>query len=162
VTQRCIARLGSYLVLVAFLSGCALIAPSHHRTEEYTPFFAAVSAGNLVEVQQDIDANPALIRATEWDSATPLHDAVGQNHQEVAQYLLGRGAQIDAKTKDGLTPLHMAAQNGNVPIIELLIRNGATLNPVDAKGWTPLDRAMKWDHPEAARVLSQHGAVAGR
>jgi ankyrin len=144
-------------VLTVYVSGCALISPSRHATEDYTPFFAAVSAGDLAEVKRDVEATPALVKATEWDNATPLHDAVGQNHQEVAAYLLDKGAPINAVTKDGLTALHMAAQNGNIPIIELLIKKGAALNVVDAKGWTPLDRATKWDHPDAATFLSEHG-----
>lgn len=150
-------EIASYLVVLCFISGCALLVPSHHTTEEYTPFFAAVSAGNLSEVQQDISANPALVRATEWDNATALHDAVGQNQREVAAYLLERGALVDARTKGGLTPLHMAAQNGNIPIIELLISHGAAINAVDGKGWTPLARAIKWGHAEAARFLTDHG-----
>jgi len=152
-----ITEVAAYLIVVCFVSSCSLLVPSHHTTEEYTPFFAAVSAGNLAEVQQDISTDPALVRAMEWDNATALHDAVGQNHPDVAAYLLDKGAQVNAKTKDGLTPLHMAAQNGNIPIIELLISRGATINAIDSKGWTPLARAIKWEHPEAARALTEHG-----
>jgi ankyrin repeat protein len=154
--HRCSALL-SYVALAAFLSGCALVVPSHHRTEDYTPLFAAASAGNLGEVSREVDANPALVSEKEWDDATPLHDAVGQNHQDVASYLLDKGAQIDAVTKDGLTALHMAAQNGYLPMIELLVARGAAINPLDAKGWTPTDRASKWDHPEATTWLKAHG-----
>jgi ankyrin repeat protein len=99
-----------------------------------------VSAGDLGEVKREVEANPALVGATEWDNATPLHDAVGQNRQDVASYLLEKGAQIDAVTNDGLTPLHIAAQNGAVPMMELLVARGAAINPVDAKGWTPVER----------------------
>jgi ankyrin repeat protein len=152
-----ISRLAVCFILLAYVSGCAIFSPSHHATEDYTPFFAAVSAGDLTEVKRDVEATPALVKATEWDNATPLHDAVGQNRKDVAAYLLDKGAQINAVTKDGLTPLHMAAQNGNIPMIVLLIENGAAVNAEDAKGWTPLDRASKWEHPDAAAFLSEHG-----
>jgi ankyrin repeat protein len=162
VIQKYFARLAACVVLATLVTGCALFVPSHNSTEEYTPFFAAASAGNLAEVQQDVSANPDLVKAIEWDNATALHDAVGQNHKDMAAYLLDKGAKVDAVTKDGLTPLHLAAQNGNIPIIELLIQRGAPLNALDAKGWTPLDRASKWDHPDAVNVLRKDGGHEGR
>jgi ankyrin repeat protein len=54
----------------------------------------------------------------------------------------------------------MAAQNGNIEIITLLLERGAKIDAVDKKGWTPLDRAVKWDHPDAAEFLRQHGVSA--
>jgi len=149
------------LVLVTIYGGCALIAPSHQRTEDYTPVFAAASGGDLSTLKKDVDADPTLLRATEWDNATLLHDAVQQNHLDAATYLLDKGADINAVTRDGLTPLHMAAQNGNIGIITSLLGRGAKIDPVDAKGWTPLDRAINWGHPDAAELLRRHGAHAG-
>jgi len=54
----------------------------------------------------------------------------------------------------------MAAQNGDIAMITLLLEPGrkTKIDPVDSKGWTPLDRAVKWDHPDAAEFLKQHGA----
>jgi|SRR6185437_11005895 len=147
-----------WLVLATLSSGCGFYVPSHQRTEDYTPVFAAASGGDLVTLKKDVDADPRLVKATEWDNATLLHDAVQQNHQEAAAYLLDKGADINAVTQDGLTPLHMAAQNGNIAIITLLLERGAKINPVDAKGWTPLDRASNWSHPDAVEFLRKHGA----
>ena len=120
--------------------------------------FAAAAGGDLPTVREAVGKDPYLVKATEWDNATLLHDAVGQNHQEVSAYLLDKGAEVNAVTADGLTPLHMAAQNGNLDIIKLLLERGAKIDAIDSKGWTPLDRAVKWDHPGAADFLRQHGA----
>ena len=146
------------------ISGCALVVPSNHRTEEYTPVFAAATRGDLAAVRAAVEKDPSLLRATEWERATLLHDAVDHKRQEVAKYLLDRGVDANATTTQGLTPLHMAAQNGDVPMIALLLAAGRTtrINPVDARGWTPLDRAVKWKHPEAATFLIAHGAHAGK
>jgi len=56
--------------------------------------------------------------------------------------------------------LHLA-QNGNIEIVILLLDRKAIINPVDSKGWTPLDRANKWQHPDAAEFLKQHGGHEG-
>jgi ankyrin repeat protein len=157
-----------YHVILCFavatlISGCALVTSSNHRTEDYTPVFAAATGGELPVVREAVDKDPSLVKATEWDNATLLHDAVGQKHQNVAVYLLDKGADVNAVTKDGLTPLHMAAQNGDIAMMTLLLEPGrmAKIDPVDSKGWTPLDRAVNWDHPDAAQFLKQRGAHGG-
>jgi ankyrin repeat protein len=150
-----------YLALLVALSplfgGCNLFTSSDHRTEDYTPVFAAAAAGDLATVRQAVDNNPTLVKVTEWDSATLLHDAVQQNHLDVAKYLLDHRADVNALTADGLSPLHMAAQNGDIDLIQLLLERGAKIDALDSKGWTPLDRAEKWGHQDAAEFLKQRG-----
>lgn len=146
-----------WFALAPLLGGCALVLPSQYRTEDYTPVVAAATGGDLATLQRALDKDPALINAREWGNATLLHDSVGQNHLDVAKYLLNKGADANAVTQDGLTALHMAAQNGNIAIIALLLERGAKINPVDSKGWTPLDRAMKWGHADAAKFLRRRG-----
>ena len=150
------------LTLSTLSNGCGLVVPSHHRTEEYTPVFAAATGGDLSAVQQAVEKDPNLVKATEWENATLLHDAVIQNHIDLAKYLLEKGADINAVKTDGVTALHIAARNGNIEMIRLLLQSGATINVVDERGWTPLDRAQKWGHQDAAEFLKQHGGHEGR
>jgi ankyrin repeat protein len=153
-------RLHQLVILVAIsllANGCGLFTPSHHRTEDYTVVCADATAGNIAAVETEIKNDPSVIKANGWDGETLLHLAVGQNHKELTDVLLKDGADVNALTTDKLTPLHMAAQNGNIEIITLLLNKGANINPVDSKGWTPLDRAIKWEHPEAADFIKQHG-----
>lgn len=146
-------------VFFTLTPGCSLLTSSNHNTTQYTPVFADASAGNLQAVKAAVDADPSVLKATEWDGATLLHIAVGQNQTDMAAFLLDRGADVNAITQDRLTPLHMASQNGNISIIQLLLDHKAKINPVDSKGWTPLDRANMWRHTEAAAFLRQHGAI---
>lgn len=149
------------LAVCLIVSGCNLVLPSHHPVADYAPVFAAAEAGDLATVKNAVDTDPQIVGSTEWDGKTLLHDAVEQNHADVAVFLLDRGAQVNAVSTDGLTPLHIAAQNGNIPIIQLLLARGSHINAVDEKGWTPLDRAVKWDHPDAATFLLKEGAHSG-
>ena len=144
-------------LLLLLSSGCDLFTSSHHKIEDYTPVFADAQAGKLEAIKADVEKDRSVLTAKEWDDATLLHLAVGQNHKELAEYLLDAGADVNALTKDKLTPLHMAAQNGNLEIVKLLIDRKAKINPVDSKGWTPSDRAVKWGHPDVAEFLKQHG-----
>jgi ankyrin repeat protein len=149
------------IMLFIALSGCGLFMRSEPGPViAYTEVVAAATAGDVSKVQAALDRDPRLIRKTEWDGATLLHDAVGHKEEPMAAFLLSRGAEVNARTSSGLTPLHMAAQNGDIPIIRLLLDHHARLNPVDGKGWTPLDRAVKWRHPEAAEFLRARGGKA--
>ena len=141
--------------------GCATIFSSQHRTEDYTPVFASATAGDVATVQTEVQKDPSLITATEWDHATLLHAAVQENHQALADLLLKEGGDVNAVTDDGLTPLHMAAQNGNIGIARILLQNKANINALDSMRWTPLDRAEKWDHPQTAAFLRRCGAKNG-
>jgi ankyrin repeat protein len=145
------------LVFAVLQSGCCLFAPSHHRIKDYKPVFADASAGNIEAIRRTVATDPAVLTAREWDDATLLHLAVGQNHKDLTEFLLDRGADVNALTTDRLTPLHMAAQNGNLEIVQLLLRKKAKIDAVDSKGWTPLDRARKWRHPEVTDFLIREG-----
>jgi ankyrin repeat protein len=145
------------LIVTAFQSGGCFFAPSHHRIEDYKPVFAAASAGDIDAVRKAFESDRTVLTAREWDEATLLHVAVGQNHKELTEFLLDKGTDVNALTKDRLTPLHMAAQNGNLEIVQLLLSRNAKIDAVDSQGWTPLDRARKWRHPGLANFLTQQG-----
>ena len=82
-------------VLATLVGACALVSPSNHRTEDYTPVFAAATGGDLSAVRLAVDKDPSLLQAIEWDRATLLHDAVGHDRLDVAAYLLGKGADVN-------------------------------------------------------------------
>lgn len=159
-----IRRLYLSVLLVALvgLVRCAgVLTPSHHETAQYSAAFAAASAGDIPTLRRDVDADPGLLKATEWEGRTLLHDATDKSQLATVKYLLDRGSDINAITSDGRTALHMAAQRGDIAMITLLVSRGATINKRDANGWTPLDRAIKWNRTEAATVLRAHGAYSG-
>lgn len=154
-------RLSLALLAVAFLAGCCIIGGARHPIEDYTPVFAAAERGDLDIVERAVAGDPGVVRRTEMEGQTLLHDAAGHGRTAVVQYLLQAGADPNARTSDGLTPLAMAATNGEAAVVQLLLQWHADINAVDSKGWTPLDRAEKWQHAELAQLLVAHGAVHG-
>jgi ankyrin repeat protein len=151
------------LISLCLLAACTngLITPSQHSTEQYSNAFAAASSGDVKSLRAEIDKDPSVLKATEWDQRTLLDDAVDKSQIEAVKFLLDQGSDVNAVTTDGRTALHMAAQNGDLPIMTLLLARGAKINSVDAKHWTPLDRATKWGHAAAAAYLRAQGGRDG-
>ena len=145
------------VALLVSLGGCGTFISSHHNVQAYTPVFAAADGCDLAKVREAVEHDRNLLKATEWDDATLLHDAVGHNCRDLTEYLLDQGADPNAAKTDGVRPLHLAAQRGVLPIVALLLAHGAHINARDSKGWTPLDRSVKWNHTDVAKYLRQHG-----
>jgi ankyrin repeat protein len=120
------------LIVVFTLSGCAgILAPSHHSPEQYSAVFAAASAGDMPTLRRDLEVDPHLLTATEWEGRRLLHDAADKSQLDAVRYLLDLGANINAVTTDGRTALHMAAQRGDIAMITLLRRGAPTFtNPM--------------------------------
>ncbi|KAK2719133.1 uncharacterized protein LOC136037253 isoform X2 [Artemia franciscana] len=69
---------------------------------------------------------------------TPLHEACGKGHLEVAHFLLMCGADVSASAQGGIRPLHEAAEFGNLELVRLLISYGADPNLGTYNGVTPM------------------------
>ena len=87
---------------------------------------------------------------------TPLHVAVKEGHDDMAEYLLCHGADIDFKNTDGNTPLYFAMQFPK--IMKLLIRHGANVNGRNNEGFTPLHIAVSKGKEDAVKVLLKNGS----
>ncbi len=72
------------------------------------------------------------------EGQTPLHLAVIQGEDNIANYLLKEGASVNAKDSSGATALHEAVRYGQTNIVEKLLNAGADVNAQDAMGKTPL------------------------
>lgn len=155
-----VLRLETILVVIGLLvlTGCGLATPSVHKTEDYTPLFAAADACDLAKVRADLERNRTLLKVISWGNTTLLHEAVGHNCNELVVYLLDHGTDPNVRTSDGTTALHMAARRGNITIAALLLQHGAKVNAVDSRNATPLDAAKDWKRTEMVSFLEQHGA----
>jgi len=146
---------------------------------------SAARGGALDEVKALVGEDPSLVHATNEGSPwpTPLHQAAGQGHVEVARWLLDHGA--DARWSGPQTPLHVAWQRANnMEVIRLLVARGAAPSEIfavvylndrdrvvalleaepewvhdrDDAGMTPLHRAAENGQAEVVEALLAHGA----
>jgi ankyrin repeat protein len=117
--------------------------------------------GADVEGGEPADARKgAATRPTDRGSSpgrTPLFDAIGRKHFDVAELLVDRGARVDATNAGGDTPLHVAAAAGEAPV-RLLLRHGAKPEVTDALGVTPLLVAAGYGDVETVKALVEAGA----
>jgi len=102
-------------IAAVLLVGCGPSAPdiSIHK---------AALDGNIVAIKQHLAAGTDV--NAKKDGFTPLHDAAGKGHKEVAELLIAKGADVSAKTDGGLTPLDIAIQRDQTETADLLRKHG--------------------------------------
>ena len=100
------------------------------------------------------------VNAILQEGRTPLHVAVMNNNEKLAELLIKRGANVNAQDDEVWIPLHFAVIRNNLRLADLLIRNGANLNIQNAGGWTPLHFAAHIGNMAMVRLLLSQGADA--
>jgi len=93
------------------------------------------------------------------DIALLAYTAVGNQHVEIAEFLLGAGVDIHARSL-GLTSLHFAANKGHVELAQLFLDHGADVNAVgNMRGTplTPLALAVQAKQEKMATLLKERG-----
>ena len=120
----------------------------------------AAAAGNLARVKEMVGANPELAKSYSPDGFPVLALAVAFGHEEVAQYLRGKGAEINAVATNGTayTALTGAVASGHASIVKWLAQNGADVNYRYAKGHSPLLEAVANGRLDIVKILVAHGA----
>ena len=113
--------------------------------------FSGLAKHLIITHAQDVNAKV-------YDGQTPLHEASGQGHADVAQVLLDYEADINARDNGMWTPLHVASYGGHVKVMQLLVERGAALDEQTDYMSTSLSLASFWGKLEAVRLLLAHGA----
>ncbi|MHC4808164.1 MAG: DUF6263 family protein, partial [Planctomycetota bacterium] len=106
----------------------------------------------LISEGADVNAKERLM---DW---TPLHTAVSNRRQAIAELFIAKGADVNAKEKRGRTPLHLAVNTGQIDAVELLITKGADVNIMEGRGDNALSLAKKRGYTEIVDLLLKHGA----
>jgi hypothetical protein len=145
------------IVLVASLG----LTPTFAAESEKKPtksIHKAVVDGDIDQVKllisEGADVN-AKERLLDW---TPLHTAVSNRRQAIAELFIAKGADVNAKEKRGRTPLHIAVNIGQIDVVELLITKGADVNIMEGRGDNALSLAKKRGYTEIVDLLLKHGA----
>lgn len=118
-----------------------------------TPFISAAARGDVSELGRLLEEG-ADINGQNENGWTALKQAVVNNEQAAAQFLLEAGAKPNIPSFDKKTcPIHNAVRNKNTELVGLLLRHGARVDVIDADGKLPLDYANETNQRDVARQL---------
>jgi ankyrin repeat protein len=149
-----------------------------------TPVMTVSRTGNLEAVSALLTAGANVNARESVRGQTALMWAVGQQHPDVVNLLIGRGADIRARSNvtrrvvrlagaatyagaavaeqdlGGFTPLLFAARAGDLESARLLVASGADVNDSAPAGTSALIVAVHSGHPAVAAFLLDKGADA--
>jgi ankyrin repeat protein len=138
------------ICLTAMAVAAGFFAASVGQTQDAGRFLTAVKAGEVALVRQMLDANPALVRASDSDGASAILKAVYHRKSEIVEVLLATGAELD---------IFEASALGKVDRIrELLGKDPSLANAFAPDGFYPLGLAAFFGHPDAVKLLLERGA----
>lgn len=113
-------------------------------------FFDALKAGDLLEVEALLGADPSLVGAKHGSGLSPVLWAAYHGQTHAAQVLVARGADLD---------LFEAAALGALDCISTLLDSDpAQVNGYSRDGFSALGLAAFFGHLEALRFLLSRGA----
>ncbi len=115
-----------------------------------------------LEMADVLIAAGANIKLANREGATPLYLASLHGSAPMIEKLLKAGADPNEIGPEGETPLMLAARTGNLDAMRVLLDQHADVNAKDKlRGTTALMWATEQSHPEAVKLLVQHGATVG-
>jgi ankyrin repeat protein len=124
--------------------------------------FAAAQSGDLAKASSALAAG-ANVNAANPHGVTPLLEASGQAHLELARYLIDQGAEIDDTGMPEGSPLMLVAFMGQIELLQLFLTAGANANlAMPAGGETALHMAAVASRTAAVKVLLDAGADPNR
>jgi len=120
----------------------------------------AVRYGQTQVIRLLVDKYSATVNAQNADGETPLHLAVREGRDDIAQYLLQNNADANIAALDGTYPLHSAAASNRLELARLLVQYGAWLECEDMESETPLFYAVRENQLSMVEWLLHRGASA--
>lgn len=114
----------------------------------------AAAKGDLEKVKSLLKDNPNLVFSSETNDTPllnggmPLHFAVYNDQEAVAELLISNKADVNATNSGGATPLDLAAWKGYKDVTELLLTKGANLNGGDNNVGMALQLAVCGNHKD--------------
>ncbi|GGL97506.1 ankyrin repeat domain-containing protein [Deinococcus aerophilus] len=123
--------------------------------------FEAAATGETGRLNEQLDADPALVNALSPDGFTPLGLAAFFGQEEVAALLLSRGADVNALSRNAMQvqPLHSAVAGNHLRLAARLLEAGAQVNAAQSGGFTPLMEAARNGNAALVETLLAHGAT---
>ena len=190
---HCAAHRGYSDIVKSLLDAGADVNAKEGNYSQSRPLHWAATGGHLKVVKFLVERGAKLDVRDNWNNLTPLgwsimiyydHEdcPMGNDRQEIREYLIGKGAQIDIFSAiavndrdrvscliksnpevlkqrlgfalDELQPLHYAIQEGKTEIAQLLIEQGANTQAQTRFGVTPLCMAIRVNNQQLIQLLN--------
>lgn len=130
-----------------------------HRNPDLD-IFEAAAIGNVAQLRNLVNQDPALVNSYSPDGFTALALAAYLGQEESVDLLISKGANVNAlaKNETGFTPLTGAASQNHNQIARLLVNNGANVNHSYEGGFTPIMHTASAGNVELTKLLLDNGA----
>lgn len=115
-----------------------LVSRPSPGSDESSPLFAAVIAGDIDQVRSELERSDRGVDTRDASSgATPLCSAVFIGQTEIVKMLIDAGADVNLPDRNLSTPLHIAVFMGHAEEAEILLDAGADVTTLDGRGVMP-------------------------
>lgn len=119
---------------------------------EVSPFYAAVSCGNLAVANLFLEKLPRSIITVTYEGKNSIHGCAISGSIEGLEYAFDFGYDIDQKDYFGKTPLKYAFEKNHIKIVKILLEKGAKVDN------DLLNIACAISNLDMVRLLVDHGA----
>ncbi len=128
-----------------------------------TGIYDAAVLGDREEAERIVTCHPEAVNEVDEHGFAPLHGLAGEDHAELAQYLIDHGANVNAGNDEGITPLHLVTSLSG--LFARLLGRKPTATPQDV--WelasavhrllssTFQEFRWQWDGPPTAASASE-------
>ena len=153
------ASMSGHVAVARVLLENGVDANARDTEKNKTPLHWARNEG-VTRALLEYGADPT---ARDSSNRTPLHEALEENHAEIARVLLENGVDANARDAKNRTPLHVAAKYARLDGVRLLLQHGADIHAQDDEGRTPFHvaSASRFPGPNLdiiMQLLLEHGA----
>jgi hypothetical protein len=147
----------SLVVIVSFV----LIWPNLNVTfgqQSRTQNLHQAVVGGDIEQVKSLLSKGADINEKNRLGGTPLHTALLNKKEAIAELLISKGADLNVRDNHGRTPLFLAIETDQRKIAELLLTKNVDVNAVARMGQNALTLARSKGDTELVALLQKHGA----
>lgn len=141
-------RLQRRIIAYLFASACLTSVAYAQQANAEQEFFDAIRQGKTEKVNELLQQQPSLLKASAKNGASPMLYAVYAGHPEIAESFIARGVEPD---------IFEAAITGRIERVRALLKQNPTLvKAYSSDGWTALH--LNWGRLEIVNLLLDHGA----
>lgn len=120
----------------------------------------------IIEAVEDEDKKKQYLNAKDNKGRTCLFHAIGEERNQVARVLIGKGVDLESATNDhhvepGSTPLMASAEKNNIEGFQLLLKSGADILATRKDGADATYIAARYGHLKILEHIAEKGKMEG-